>query len=442
MLINLEYEILNSSDNFVDFLGIEKSDKKNGLKITLENDMNITVSNDHIFIASGVNMFANSLVPNVSYLTTEDGDFYVKSIEKVENIDLYDIVDSVGCEYFANGFLNHNCSFLGSGDNFISEEHLRRIEEHEIRTPIRQEYSDLNMWIFEDAEPDSEYIMGVDVSPGHGDDNSTINILKYVSIIEEKLITKNGKQKKYRIRKNKVVQVAEYYGKLTPQALGDVVYHYCKRYNNAFTIIDVTGGYGTQTVDRLFELGLEEELVYYSEVTHKPTRARLAGYIKKGKKTTPDGATYDIDLIPGFYIGNNRGSILLEMQRAINMEDITIRSFRLLNELKTFVTVGGSRVADHKRTFHDDSIISLALSLFVLNFDMGNSAISKETTKKMLDALVSINNKDRLEIKDEKEERIIERRKNRLMSSNARNELNPYLAHDWLFKGLDKKRNY
>ena len=32
------------------------------------------------------------------------------------------------------------CSFLGSGDNFIAEEHLKRIEENEIMTPIRQEY--------------------------------------------------------------------------------------------------------------------------------------------------------------------------------------------------------------------------------------------------------------------------------------------------------------
>ena len=39
------------------------------------------------------------------------------------------------------------CSFLGSGDNFIAEEFLKRIQEDEVLPPIRQEYVDKNMWI-------------------------------------------------------------------------------------------------------------------------------------------------------------------------------------------------------------------------------------------------------------------------------------------------------
>jgi len=54
------------------------------------------------------------------------------------------------------------CSFLGSGDNFIAEEYLKRIDDHEIKTPIRQEYLDKNFWIWEDPEPDGEYIMAID----------------------------------------------------------------------------------------------------------------------------------------------------------------------------------------------------------------------------------------------------------------------------------------
>jgi phage FluMu gp28-like protein len=50
------------------------------------------------------------------------------------------------------------CSFLGSGDNFIAESFLRRIEENEIMTPIRQEYTDLNMWVFEDPLPEKHIL--------------------------------------------------------------------------------------------------------------------------------------------------------------------------------------------------------------------------------------------------------------------------------------------
>src|SRR5690606_28013834 len=111
------------------------------------------------------------------------------------------------------------CSFLGSGDNFIAEEYLKRIQDNEIKTPIRQEYLDLNMWIWEDPIIGEDYIMAIDASPGHGEDNSTINILKTIEIIEEKVVTKNGKTKKVKIKRHRVEQVAEYYGKVTPQML-------------------------------------------------------------------------------------------------------------------------------------------------------------------------------------------------------------------------------
>ena len=88
------------------------------------------------------------------------------------------------------------CSFLGSGDNFISEEFVKRIEEYEQMTPIREEYEDLCMWIWEDPLPDEEYVITLDASAGHGDDNSTVNVFKIKEIVEDRLIKKNGKVKK------------------------------------------------------------------------------------------------------------------------------------------------------------------------------------------------------------------------------------------------------
>jgi len=323
------------------------------------------------------------------------------------------------------------CSFLGSGDNFIAEEFLRRIEENEVRTPIRQEYVDNNMWIFEDPLAGEDYIMALDASPGHGEDNSTINILKTKEVIEEKVITKGEKTKKVKIRRHKLEQVAEYYGKVTPQMLAEIAYQYGRRYNNAYTVVDITGGYGVQAVEKLLEFGYDS--VHYAEVTHKPSRDRLQGYIKKGQKVMSDGAIINVDLIPGFFIGNNRASVLLEMQRAIHLEDVIIRSIRLLNELKTFVTVAGNRVADHKRSFHDDSIMGLAIGLFVVNFDMARFKQSKGVTEKMLNAIMNIN-----DIKEIENNKGIKNKP--MISPNSASPLNPYISHSWLFDGLDKKK--
>lgn len=332
------------------------------------------------------------------------------------------------------------CSFLGSGDNFIAEIYLRDIEENYIKTPIREEYIDKNMWIWDDPEELAEYIMPIDVSSGHGEDSSTINIIKIEPIVIEKIIKKHGRKNKIKIKTHKGTQVAEYYGKVTPQELGEIAYIFGKKYNNAYAIVDVTGGRGAQTVEKLFELGYEEKNIHYSEITHKPTRDRLNGYIKQSTKTLPDGTQTKIDLIPGFFIGGNRGSVLVEMERAIRMSEIDVRSLRLLNEFKTFVTVNGSRVADHKRSFHDDSIMSLSIGIYVMNFELKKFDLNPEKTKKMLDAMMKVDSntvvkktktyiktmKDNVKIK-EKTTYVIEKR-------------NPYGEHAWLFHGLNKKR--
>jgi hypothetical protein len=429
MQINTEYEILNNSGTFVDFLGVEKTSKKKGIKVTLENDMNIVVSEDHIFISSSIDMYAKDLVPNVAYLTTTEGDYYVRSVEKVDECDFYDIVDSEDCEYFANGILNHNCSFLGSGDNFIAEEFLKRILDSEVLTPLRQEYLDKNMWIFEDAIAGEDYIMAIDASPGHGEDSSTLNMLKTIEVIEDKVVTKNGKSKKIKIRRHKVEQVAEYYGKVTPQMLSEIAYQFGKAYNDAYCVVDITGGYGVQTVEKLLEIGYEN--IHYSEVNHKPSRDRLQGYIKRGQKVMSDGKIMEVDLIPGFFIGNNRPSLLLEMQRAIHLGEVVIRSTRLLNELKTFVTVAGNRVADHKRSFHDDSIMGLAIGLYTLNFTMSLFKQNKTVTEKLLNAILSSN-----DIADREKENKLNDKMNTKPVNTLNSPENPYGVNSWLFTGL------
>ena len=432
LVINKEYEILNSSGKFVNFFGIEKTYKDVGYKVILENDMSIVVSEDHIFLANGKNMYVKSLIPNITYLTTNIGDFYVKKVEIVDGCDFYDIVDSEDCEYFANGFLNHNCSFLGSGDNFISEENIKRIEENEVKTPIRQEYVDLEMWIWEDPKPEEEYIMILDAAAGHGDDYATINIYKIKEVIEDRIVKINDKYKKKRVRTHKLEQVAEYYNRVLPQTLGEIAYIYGTKYNQAYAVVDITGGYGGQAIEKLIEIGYTN--IHYSEVTHKPTRDKLSGYIKVGTKILPDGKMINIDLVPGFFVGGNRGSILTEFQRAINMLDIIIRSIRLTNEIKTFINVPGNRVADHKRSFHDDSLMGSACGVYVVNYQMTNFKNSQAKTKKMLDAYLKLEG-DQVMVK-------VINTENRSESTRTpdyrvtRN--NPYGANAWLFKNWRK----
>ena len=327
------------------------------------------------------------------------------------------------------------CSFLGSGDNFISQENIQRIEQKEMQKPIRIEFVDKNMWIWEDVIEDAEYLQVIDASAGHGEDSSTSNIFKIIEEVSMKTVVRNGKIKMKKVRRKIAVQVAEYYGKVSPQILGEIAYQYGKQYNYAYTVIDVTGGYGTYTAEKLLELGYDN--IHYSEVAHKNTEQRLMPYVKTITKTLPNGITRKIDLVPGFFIGNNRPSILIEMERAIRMEDVIVRSSRMVDEMKTFVTVEGSRMADHKRSFHDDSLIGMGVGVYVLNFDMNSFAFDNEKTKKILDAFLKLNNDEIVE----KPENV---KYNKTLDSKRpdfrTNRANPYGSNAWLFKGLKDKR--
>lgn len=314
-----------------------------------------------------------------------------RGMSKQERIKMHDDGWEASSSWMENQIAEYNgdtkklaqellCSFLGSGDNFIAEEFMKRIQDYEIKTPLRQEYVDGQFYIWEDPQPDTTYIQAIDVSSGHGEDYSSINIFRIEETLELKTVVKNGKSKEVKVRQHKAIQVAEYYKKVLPNELGLIGYEYGTRYNNAYTLVDVTGGLGVITIDKLLDMGYEN--IHYGEISHKATRDKLNGYIKVAEKQMPDGKLAKIDLVPGFWIGNNRGSILIELQRSINMSDVVIRSTRLLNELKTFVTVSGNRIADHKRSFHDDSIMSTAIALYSLFHQLFKLQESKEKIKK------------------------------------------------------------
>jgi hypothetical protein len=328
------------------------------------------------------------------------------------------------------------CSFLGSGDNFVPQEHIKDIEENYVMTPLRQDWVDKNMWIFEEPQDLEFYGMAVDVSSGHGDDYSTINILKAKQVTQEKVIKTHGRNKKVKVRTHQLVQVAEYYGKVTPQELAEIAYTFGRQYNNAYAVVDVTGGYGSQTVEKLFELGYEPEYIHYSDITHKPTRNKLGGYVKQSTKTLADGTQSKIDLVPGFFIGGNRGAVLIEMERSIRMKEMDIKSNRLLAELKTFVTVGGSRVADHKRSYHDDSIMSLAIGIYVLNFELSKFNVSTDHSKKVLDAMLKFNEKDSAG-RNRLNTKAVDNMKQNGFNAHG-DRANPFGAHAWMMKGLKK----
>ena len=316
------------------------------------------------------------------------------------------------------------CSFLGSGENFIAEEYVQRIEQKELMSPISEEWEDKLMWIFEEPLPSTEYVIATDVSTGHGEDFSAVNLLKIKDVHEEiTIVDSAGKMVKKKVKRRKTEQVAQYYGKVTPQYLAQIVYAYGVKYNMAYAVIDVTGGVGLGTMEKLLEFGYPVKNIHYTEIQHKPTRDRLNHYVKTVQKEVTPGVFVKVDMVPGFMIGTNRAMVLHELERSVRMEDIIIRSRRTTSEFKTFQSVSGSRVAEAKRTFHDDDILSLAIGQYVISFDMNKGLTSDEKIKTMLDAIMVLGVNDHIQPDEIKK---------REAGDVRPHGSNPYGQHSWL----------
>jgi hypothetical protein len=285
-----------------------------------------------------------------------------------------------------------NCDFLGSGGTFVDPEDIRRQEERFVIDPIQKDHDD-KLWIWELPLDGEQYIQVGDVSSGTGEDSSAITIFK----IERD--------------KNRLTQVVEYNGKIDPDKLGSILYQYGTKYNNAYTVVDITNGLGTQTISTMIGLGYKN--LHYDTIKNNGVRTALLDYIVN------DG---DKQMIPGFWIGVNRPIMLSEMKRAIRDEEIIIKSTRVISELRTFINVNGTRIADHTRSSHDDIIFTLAIGIYVYMYEMEVMLESIEKTKKMLESWTfgSTNNDSTFT-----EERKVNKSDNRH---------NPYGQNAWLFK--------
>lgn len=260
--------------------------------------------------------------------------------------------------------------FTGSGGTVVPDEKILEQETKNVREPLFYEGADKNMWIWKKPEPDVKYIIGSDVCLGTSNDYSTLFVMDI----------------------HKQEQVAEYQGKIRPDELGLLINKWGRAYNDAYVIVDVTGGLGIVTVLKLLELGYNN-LHYTDTIKDMQAKEKLGGFQKNDGK------------LPGFQIGTNRFLLVDDLISAFCGDDpIIIRSTRFISEVKKFVDVRGR--ADHTRSAHDDILWAAIMVIHVLYTNYGKVNISTERTKTMLDSWVIVNTEVNQEYIDYKETKI------------------------------------
>lgn len=239
------------------------------------------------------------------------------------------------------------CAFIGSGDNVIEGDIIRKQELENVKEPeIKDKAWDSNMWIWELPQKGHRYILALDVSRGDSSDATGMAIIDYDTF----------------------EQVAEYHGKVPPDIAAQLVDQYGRMYD-ALSTFDITGGMGVATTQKLKELNYPKKLLHYD---------------KEGN----NGVLYmpDDNAIPGinFASRNRRSQIVAALEEAVSRGGFKIRSERLTAELKKFVYKNGK--PNHMKGAHDDLIMALGMALFVANTSFKRLQESENMTKAMLDS--------------------------------------------------------
>jgi hypothetical protein len=234
------------------------------------------------------------------------------------------------------------CNFLGSGDNVIPPETMKKIKDNFIKEPENRFMGGV-LWQWKEPVAGHRYICGADISRGDSEDFTTFTIIDF----------------------DEREQVLEYMGKVPPDVVAEIAYKWATMYN-AFIVIDITGGMGVATSRKLQEMGYKN--LYVDGVNH-------ADKWKWDPKAQ--------EKIPGINFNSKRVQIIASFEEALR-HDFAVRSQRLYNELNTFVYVNGR--PDHQKGQHDDLIMAMAMALYVGETSFAKLEKATEHAKAMLES--------------------------------------------------------
>lgn len=200
-------------------------------------------------------------------------------------------------------------TFFGTGDTLIDAQTLLSLRAKEVKRYMENE----NLKIYEDPDPDHQYLMFVDVSKGLGSDYSVFNIID--------------------VSERPFKQVAVYRNnRISPILFPNIIEKYAKLYNEAYVVIE-SNDQGTLVCH-----GLYNELEYENMHMESAIKADKMG-IMMNKKVKRIGCSGIKDIVE-----NNKLEIV---------DDETIL------EMSTFVAKGQSYEASEGN--HDDIMMTLVM---------------------------------------------------------------------------------
>ncbi|OUU74611.1 MAG: hypothetical protein CBC29_05655 [Methylococcaceae bacterium TMED69] len=214
------------------------------------------------------------------------------------------------------------CDFAASGDTFLQVEDIEYLRAW-IRQPIDKWGPDMNVWVWEYPMSTKKYIISADVARGDAQDYSTFHVID----TEASAI------------------VAEYRGKLPPDKFAQVLAEAGRRYNEAL-VCPENNSYGYAVVMKLNEIN-------YRNLYFEKEKDRYSFLYGSG----------DIGKIGFQTNAKTRNQILTKLEEVLRTKQVSVKSSRLYEELKTFVWKNGK--AQAQKGQNDDLIMALAIGVWL-----------------------------------------------------------------------------
>ena len=164
-------------------------------------------------------------------------------------------------------------------------------------------------------------------------------------------------------------QVAEYKGQLPPKEFGYFLVGLGSEYNNALLVVE-NASVGWATLDAIIERG-------YRNLYHSPKSDHLTAesYLK-----IYEG---DSNMTPGFTMSlRTRPLVVNKFREYVGDRSVTIRSKRLLEEMKVFIWRNGRPEA--QSGYNDDLVMSFGMGMYLRDTSLKFQQQSQDMTRAAL----------------------------------------------------------
>jgi hypothetical protein len=245
------------------------------------------------------------------------------------------------------------CNFNTSGESVIHPDDIAWVES-DVTDPKYRTGFDRNMWIWEQYQADSTYLLVADVARGDGADYSVFHIIKLETM----------------------EVVAEYQGKPNLDMYSTILMQAGKEFGNCLLVVENVG-IGISVLEKLIDLQYPN--LYYSV---KGSHEFIDGY----QAETNNAA------VPGFTTSSKtRPLIVAKLEEFIRNKLIKVYSVRFSNELRTFIWHNGKPQA--MRGYNDDLTMALAIACWVRDTALTVNQREADYKKACLGSIIKVDTK-------------------------------------------------